>query len=475
MRLGVSWASLAIVVAAFAACTGSAGPAGPKGDPGAKGDPGTGTPSVSAVTPTSAFLGRTLDLTVSGSGTAWSDATTVQFSEPKIKVNKVTAASASGLVVNVTIAPDAAPGATDVTVSDGSNSEAYKGAFQIKAPLEVTVDQPSGVPQGGHRVDPRAPARHRDTVRRGRRHRAELEPRRRPRRPAGDRLRRRLHGAGRRARRGRRRRPHRATSGGVDSIANKAFKIAARAPKVLTGPTSGNLSSATGTGLYQFTPGDTSTRFVQVGLSSADGGAPVRRRRPQERQDRRPDRGLRQHVRDGHHRHRSVLRGGAGLGQPVRASAAVRLRSRLPRRQGDPRHRARRDRRQQRRRHRRHPVRRHRAPRAGERRRSATAASPPTPTRDYYQFTVSGASAGSPKTVHVATGGDALTDSVIQVVDGTDADAGDSMGPSSDIDYQEDMVVHISQDGTYYVKVSASGAGYFDPTHNTYQLFIDVQ
>ena len=124
-------------------CTGAAGPAGKEGPP------GTGTPSVSAVTPPSAFLSRTVDLTIAGSGTSWSSATTVAFADPGVMVNKVTVASPTGLLVNVTIGANATVGATDVTVTDGATKDVYAGAFQIEAPLQVTVTPAAGVPQGG--------------------------------------------------------------------------------------------------------------------------------------------------------------------------------------------------------------------------------------------------------------------------------------------------------------------------------------
>ena len=130
-------ASLIVLGVASAACTGPAGPAGLQGDKGDKGDPGEPSPSVSAVTPSLAYLARTLDVTVSGSGTAWSGQTAVDFG-PKIKVNKVIAASATGLLVNVTIAPDAALGRRDVAVMDGSGrTETFQGALEIAAPLAV--------------------------------------------------------------------------------------------------------------------------------------------------------------------------------------------------------------------------------------------------------------------------------------------------------------------------------------------------
>jgi hypothetical protein len=56
-----------------------------------------------------------------------------------IKVNKITPASATGLLVNVTIDPAAALGPRDVTVTDGSKMETYAGAFQIVSPAELTL------------------------------------------------------------------------------------------------------------------------------------------------------------------------------------------------------------------------------------------------------------------------------------------------------------------------------------------------
>jgi hypothetical protein len=116
----------------LAACTGAEGP---KGD---KGDPGVGTPSVSAVTPTSAFLARTLDVTISGSNSAWTDKATADFGAD-VKVEKVVVASPSALVATITVAATAALGPRDVTVRDGDASATFKGAFKIEAPLKITT------------------------------------------------------------------------------------------------------------------------------------------------------------------------------------------------------------------------------------------------------------------------------------------------------------------------------------------------
>jgi hypothetical protein len=104
---------------------------------------------VSAITPTYAFQDRTIDVAISGSGTSWDSKTKVVFANPKVTVNSVTVASASGLVANITVAGDAALGVTDVTVTDGASTSVFKGAFQIQSPLTVTVIPASGAPQGG--------------------------------------------------------------------------------------------------------------------------------------------------------------------------------------------------------------------------------------------------------------------------------------------------------------------------------------
>jgi hypothetical protein len=71
----------------------------------------------------------------------------------------------------------------------------------------------------------------------------------------------------------------------------------------------------------------------------------------------------------------------------------------------------------------------------------------------------------------VSTGGDPADDTVIQILDGTKT----TVATSDDKDYQEDLVYSSATAGTYYVQVSASTSGAFDPTKNTYQLFIEVK
>jgi hypothetical protein len=97
----------------------------------------------------------------------------------------------------------------------------------------------------------------------------------------------------------------------------------------------------------------------------------------------------------------------------------------------------------------------------------------PEQDADYFKITVTGASAATPKSIHVATGGDGLNDAIIEVF-GTDGTS--SLNQSSDLDFHDDLVVDgIDTNGTYFVKVSASTAGYFNAAHNTYELFVEVK
>jgi hypothetical protein len=90
------------------------------------------------VVPGSAFLARSLDVAVSGEGTAWSDTTKVSFG-PEITVEKLIVASPTALVARVAVAADAATGPRDVVVSDGASELVYRGGFEVDSPLKVTV------------------------------------------------------------------------------------------------------------------------------------------------------------------------------------------------------------------------------------------------------------------------------------------------------------------------------------------------
>ena len=101
-------------------------------------EPAAADPSISAVYPNRAFLERTLDVTISGDDTEWTDAVAVDFGDG-IRVDSVRVASPTGLVARITVDEDAALGARDVTVREGEVEAVYAGAFTLQAPLAFKV------------------------------------------------------------------------------------------------------------------------------------------------------------------------------------------------------------------------------------------------------------------------------------------------------------------------------------------------
>ncbi|MDC0716341.1 hypothetical protein [Nannocystis bainbridge] len=95
-------------------------------------------PSISTVYPSRAFLERTLDITIGGDDTEWTDAALVDFGDG-IRVESVRVASPTGLVARITVDDDAALGARDVTVREGEVEVVYAGAFTLEAPLAFKV------------------------------------------------------------------------------------------------------------------------------------------------------------------------------------------------------------------------------------------------------------------------------------------------------------------------------------------------
>lgn len=471
--LGFGAALLGIMAAA--ACTGPAGPAGPAGADGKDGTNGTGgsaaSPSVSAVNPSSAFLGRTLDLTIAGNGTAWSSSTTVSFADPKITVNKVTAASATGLLVNITVGKDATVAATDVTVKDGSNSEVYKGAFAIKSPLKVTTDPASGIPQGGigavhlQGLDTQTPF---DTTSTYDDNFNLVYPNIAISAPAGfnaavtnvtdygidatiyvDVL---------------------ATTGTVDldvvsgPTGNTtefpgagATTLAARTPTVLSAAQagSGTLSSFNDTALYSFAPAAATARFVLFNISSADDGAPEAIVIPKSGKffDYVNIFGVRygKAVTSTDTSYLVATDSGNGASTPYGFDLSVS-----------------------------ETVATIVAEQSSDHDSSTNAqdvsSSLPAVVQgdldtsdDWYAVTVSGASAGSPKTIHVASGGDVLSAVAIEI---TDSD-GNTLATDGEDDLHVEASTDATADGTYYVHV-AQGY-YYDSSHSTYDLLLEVK
>jgi len=474
MRQKLGWGALVLGLA-VAGCSGDKGPMSDKGDMGDKGDSGTGTPSVSAVTPSQAYLGRTIDLTISGSEATWSSAATVSFADANIEVNKVTVASASGIVANVTIGDDTALVATDVTVSDGGTEKVYKGALQIKAPLEVSVDQTAGVPQGGIAtvhvrmldVDTPFAAEH-VVVESARKDLAfgKVDP---------SAVKSYAFDVSVRA-------DVLAAPGDVDlkvssgdqtvigSPAKKAFAIAARTPAAITGKVvKGTLTAPTDTALFQLVPASEQDRFLQIKLNSADGGAPVLWVMP--KTGKYADavsaftRVFGKHLASVDPYYLVVQNSSFAAPPPygfdfnytetqVTASAEA---AEAASTNNDTANNA-----------------------------VAIATLPglvtgtlgydtvmPSDDADYFKVSVAGASASAPKSIHVATGGDGLTDTLVEVFD---TDGITSLDVSSDADVHEDLVVSgIQTNGTYFIKVTQSGPASVNPAHNTYELFVEVK
>jgi hypothetical protein len=463
--------------ALVAACSGSTGPAGPTGATGASGARGAmGLPgasgsgsgsseaSISGITPPYAFQDRTVDISIAGTGTAWDAQAKVAFANAGVTVNKVTAASAAGLLVNIKISGAAPLGTTDVTVTDGASVTTYKGAFAIQAPLTVTTTPMGGVPQGGYGnlhvqmndlTTPIDPDTFNVTV-------SSTDLTLGTPTPTdyafdlnvlADIL---------------------ATTGTYDltltfgetatitSDAPQSFMIASRAPTALTAGTAatGNIETELDTELYSYAPASAAQQFMQFTTSSMAGtlttyivpksgkysdaiaGYAIRYAQGTTSTD----------------TYYAVVGDSNGLfgPGPVPADTSITLftspctaATEISETSGtndDAATTA-------------QAVTTLPALLSGTLGYGSVAA---TSDLDYYKITVP---AGS-TSLHVATGGDPNTDTLLTVYDSTGTNV---VGTSDDMDLQEDLVVTVTP-GTYYVAVSA-GANYADPD-NGYELFV---
>jgi len=467
---------------AISACSGSTGPTGPQGATGTMGAPGSSgssgsggggaSASVSSISPLFAFQGRTINVSISGTGTTWDAKTTVAFANTGVTVNSVTVASTSGLVANITVGSMATIGSTDVTVTDGTSVTVFKAAFQIESPLTVTVTPATGVPQGGlanlhvqmnDLTTPLDPDTFNVTV-------SSMDLETSQPEPSdyafdltiqADVL---------------------ATPGTFDltvtsgepttitSLAPQSFKIVARAPTVLTAGTaaSGSLMTELDTELYSFTPAAASQQFVQFTTTSMAGLLVTSVI---------PKSGAYADALDQYNMRFAegitstdpfylVVADSDGLFGPGPVPADTSIITFL-------------------------------SPCTAATEESETSttnddkyqtaqvvATLPTLVSgtlgygtvdgtvdlDFYSISVPSGS----KTIHAATGGDPLTDTAITIYDGT----GTSLVSSDDSDLQEDLVYTlptITTATTYYVAVSASMSGNFSDADNTYQLFVSVQ
>jgi hypothetical protein len=484
-RLGLGLACAAALGSLLPACGGAVqGSTGGSGG-GSSSSSGTVTPSISGVLPNVAYLGRTLDLSISGDATSWSSATTVSFSDKQITVNKVTAASITGLLVNVSIADGATVGTDDVLVTDTGIVETYKGAFQVAEPINASSDEGTGVPQGGFAdihvnmldlTTPFDPSGNSTTLTVTDTNLGLSEP------SVGssyalDFLVQAdvLETVGEVG--------ITVTSDGVDSPLPKAFAVAARTPTALTSGTAatGNIMVIDDTSLYQFAASDTSLRFVQLVLSSQTMGATEAAAIiPKSGKWADSTVGLV----GGPYGYAStatdlfylvvgdsanILQDPFGGAVPYDFSVTFTETkvTGVPWVDGNT------------------------SPAT-----AITIATLPglvqnanllpgaatTPEDHWYEIAVVGSSAASPKTIHVATGGDPLTATVVDVFTSSEAMMMPLPAPmpadtSGDNGGQEDLVVPgITTDGNYFIHVYASMMmGSFSAMDATYDLFVEVK
>lgn len=117
-------------------CSGEDGAQGPEGKEGPEGPAGkdaVGSPSISAVTPSSAFLGRSVDVVISGNGTTWDAATTVDFGAD-ITVKNLVVASPTAIVATLDVG-NTVVGAHDVKIG----ALEYKGGFKTISAVKLNA------------------------------------------------------------------------------------------------------------------------------------------------------------------------------------------------------------------------------------------------------------------------------------------------------------------------------------------------
>lgn len=126
-RFVPAWVIL-FTVAVSTACEGPTGPPGPAGS--------DTDPSISGISPRSAFLEHPADVTISGSGTAWSSSATVDFGEG-VTVSNVSTASPTALIATIEAARTAVLGTRSVTVTDEGVETVFTDGFELAAPLAL--------------------------------------------------------------------------------------------------------------------------------------------------------------------------------------------------------------------------------------------------------------------------------------------------------------------------------------------------
>jgi hypothetical protein len=143
-RLGLSATLFALV----AACGGSdsTGPAGPAGPPGPAGAGSNVTPSGGAVFPNLSFLGRDIDVVITGDASSFDAMTTVDFGDPGVKVSNLQVVNAATIYAHLTIDPTAKVGPHDVVINQSGTMLTGKAGFKVSATMDakITGDQLQG-------------------------------------------------------------------------------------------------------------------------------------------------------------------------------------------------------------------------------------------------------------------------------------------------------------------------------------------
>ncbi len=94
--------------------------------------PGGAALAITLVSPSTGKPGTIANITLTGSGTSWSNGVSVaSFSGTGVVVNYTTVSSATSAVVNVTISPYAALTARDLTMTTGAEVVTAVGGFTV--------------------------------------------------------------------------------------------------------------------------------------------------------------------------------------------------------------------------------------------------------------------------------------------------------------------------------------------------------
>ena len=119
---------------------GVAGTVGTNGTNGKDGKDALANPSLNSITPGNAFMGRKETVIISAVGTAWTSVANgdVNFGDG-ITVSKVTVASETSLVVELSIGNSAKTGRRSVSIKNAGKDIQLKDAFDVQSPLKVVI------------------------------------------------------------------------------------------------------------------------------------------------------------------------------------------------------------------------------------------------------------------------------------------------------------------------------------------------